>query len=60
MISPLQTRHEIGNRNPKRVGNPLDVSKRNVSFPAFDSADVSAVEITTVGERLLREAHFLA
>ncbi len=48
--------HEFRDRDSKRVRNSRDVAERNVPLPPLDPADVRAIQLAFVGERLLGQA----
>jgi hypothetical protein len=47
--------HQFGKRDLERLGDFLDIPKRNIAFATLDAADVRAVEITLSGKLLLRQ-----
>lgn len=52
----LRSGDEVRGWDAKAVGERQDARQRQVVFPALDSADVVAVQVGALGERLLRQA----
>ena len=51
---------EVANGNVERAGDAQHGLDAGVAHPAFDAADVGAVEVRLFGERVLREAALVA
>lgn len=47
---------EAGGRDAQGFGDPNDVDEGGIPEPALDAADVGAVELSLLGEALLRPA----
>jgi hypothetical protein len=44
---------QLRQRQSQRTGNLFDVDQRHIPFPAFNPADVRAVQFAQIGERFL-------
>jgi hypothetical protein len=53
--SRVNTAHQFGRQNLKSVGDSRDVVERYVSLAAFDRADVSRMQLRSLGQAFLRE-----
>ncbi len=51
----LQAASQLGNGNPERPSDNLNVAKRDIAFAPLDSAYIGAIQPTLVGKGFLRK-----